>query len=734
MASRQAESTSGELAGIKKTLEGVAASSEKVIKTKKNLNSAMVKMGVTLKAQNKSWKDLGLSTKLVTKAFKGHVASIEKTRIAYKKFQNDQKKAGNGMLDIKNKGRLLQHSFATNRSRLLLLSFAYSLYARTLLAAFKAASEQQQAEIKLSSALGRTSKNLLEHASAMQQSTRFGDEAVIGAQASIAAFIKDEDTIKSLTEATLDLAAAKGMDLTAAADLVAKSVGSSTNALARYGIAANGAAKSTERAESVVKNISVLYGGQARDQAKSYAGTLDGMKNAVGDAAEAIGELLAPIIIVLSEGLMRTALMVESFVDWLTTAAVSVDNFFFGLTNLKEASIDFTKSLSDFQKDLGKMSFDEINAGIELNTELFGTSTEVLDTNKESYNRATKGLDVFDAANGKINKSIKESIDNSIALGNSQNGLAVSTNNMNDSLEDSAKTNENVANAVNFRINVENELELLEQERTRRQGFAQEIFAKTATAQKANIQRTIDWVKENKNAFDTTEDYTASLKMLKAQLESTTTKEDELLKKRIGSLSMATGMASKAFSAEKTLIESRMNLELKALRETSRFKRMDSRRQANAEKGITDKYAEARRKNWENEKNAKIGQATLNAYSAITKAWSQGGFFGGAMAAFVGVMAFKQISAMMAMKAPKFALGGDFITQGPQNIIVGDNPGGRERVQVTPLSSPNIEGPQGGASVVVNVSGNVMTQDFVEDELAEAIKEAARRGTDFGIT
>ena len=87
-----------------------------------------------------------------------------------------------------------------------------------------------------------------------------------------------------------------------------------------------------------------------------------------------------------------------------------------------------------------------------------------------------------------------------------------------------------------------------------------------------------------------------------------------------------------------------------------------------------------------------------------------------------------------AQKPPSFARGGDFVTQGPQNIIVGDNPGGRERVQVTPLSSPNIEGPQGETSVVVNVSGNVMTQDFVEDELAEAIKEAARRGTDFGIT
>ena len=81
-----------------------------------------------------------------------------------------------------------------------------------------------------------------------------------------------------------------------------------------------------------------------------------------------------------------------------------------------------------------------------------------------------------------------------------------------------------------------------------------------------------------------------------------------------------------------------------------------------------------------------------------------------------------------------FATGADFVTSGPQMMMVGDNPSGQERVQVTPLGGdPNINGPQGGGSVVVNVSGNVMSQDYVEGELAEQIKEAIRRGNDFGI-
>ena len=104
---------------------------------------------------------------------------------------------------------------------------------------------------------------------------------------------------------------------------------------------------------------------------------------------------------------------------------------------------------------------------------------------------------------------------------------------------------------------------------------------------------------------------------------------------------------------------------------------------------------------------------------------------------FLGVLTGAAIAgaanAMFERNVPKFAQGANFVTSGPQMMMVGDNPGGQERVSVTPLSSPNIEGPQ-GSSVTVNVSGNVLSQDFVEGELAENIKEAIRRGTDFGIS
>ena len=161
--------------------------------------------------------------------------------------------------------------------------------------AMRLAGEQEQAEKKLSTALGHTSKALLDHASALQKMTTFGDEAIIGVQSSLAAFIKNEEQIKKATVAVLDISVAMGMDLKAAGDLVAKTLGSSMNAMSRYGVVVEGAVGSTERLESLTNNVATLFGGQAKAQADTYAGSLQQMKNSLGDMGEQIGGMLIPV-------------------------------------------------------------------------------------------------------------------------------------------------------------------------------------------------------------------------------------------------------------------------------------------------------------------------------------------------------------------------------------------------------------------------------------------------------
>ena len=72
------------------------------------------------------------------------------------------------------------------------------------------------------------------------------------------------------------------------------------------------------------------------------------------------------------------------------------------------------------------------------------------------------------------------------------------------------------------------------------------------------------------------------------------------------------------------------------------------------------------------------------------------------------------------------ATGGTFTTSGPQNILVGDNPGGSELVSVRPIGSRE-SGMSSG--ITINITGNVMSEDFVEGELKEKLSDLIRRGS-----
>lgn len=74
------------------------------------------------------------------------------------------------------------------------------------------------------------------------------------------------------------------------------------------------------------------------------------------------------------------------------------------------------------------------------------------------------------------------------------------------------------------------------------------------------------------------------------------------------------------------------------------------------------------------------------------------------------------------------ATGYSGVIDNPTNLLVGE--AGAEMVNVTPLDGR--EG-SGGGETVVNISGNVMSQEFVEGELRDRIEEAVRRGSDFGL-
>ena len=90
----------------------------------------------------------------------------------------------------------------------------------------------------------------------------------------------------------MDLATAKGMDLAVAADLIGKSVASSTNALSRYGIEIDKSTSKTEQAETVISEINRQFGGAASADINEYSGRTRLLGQNWGDFTEQVGAFI----------------------------------------------------------------------------------------------------------------------------------------------------------------------------------------------------------------------------------------------------------------------------------------------------------------------------------------------------------------------------------------------------------------------------------------------------------
>ena len=121
-------------------------------------------------------------------------------------------------------------------------------------------------------------------------------------------------------------------------------------------------------------------------------------------------------------------------------------------------------------------------------------------------------------------------------------------------------------------------------------------------------------------------------------------------------------------------------------------------------------------------------EAAINAYNSAVATPIVGSILGpiaGAAALGFGLKQAEQI------KAAQYGM--SEVVDKPTLILAGEG-NKKESVNIVPLESPNINGPQQSSSVVVNVSGNLMSSEYVEgEEFSNAIRNAVRKGTDFGM-
>jgi len=194
----------------------------------------------------------------------------------------------------------------------------------------------------------------------------------------------------------------------------------------------------------------------------------------------------------------------------------------------------------------------------------------------------------------------------------------------------------------------------------------------------------------------------------------------------------------KILSLQKQNLDQRVNNELKALRKTDKFRNASMEQRQSMEDDIRSKFAKEQRRIFEMQKKMSILKIIIDTITARNKLMSDGfaaSIFDPSatirarltMAALMASSA-AQIALVSKQEAPAFARGGSFVTGGEQFIRVGDNPGGRERVDITPLSSPDFGDAGGGTGVTVNIMGNVIgTQEFVRDNLLPEIENSIKR-------
>jgi len=237
--------------------------------------------------------------------------------------------------------------------------------------AVSAAIKQEDAVNKLNTALriqgnftAAASRELQEYASALQKTTRFGDETILGTQALLASFGIQGEELKKTTQATLDLATATGTDLNAAALLLAKAFKGETGSLSRYGIILDENTPKSEKFSAAIAEINKNFGGSAQADAKTFGGAMAQLGNTLGDVGEEIGKGLIPAI--------------TNFGDSTKDSIPFITNFGLAIAGIVGTAITGIKSVVDILTQAVSASVSIMEAGIGVITSSFTAVVEIV--------------------------------------------------------------------------------------------------------------------------------------------------------------------------------------------------------------------------------------------------------------------------------------------------------------------------------------------------------------------
>jgi hypothetical protein len=189
--------------------------------------------------------------------------------------------------------------------------------------AVKAAMEDQKSQVLLANSLrntvGATDSAIAateEYITAMQAEFGIADDQLRPALAKLAAVTGDVGKAQSLLGVSMDISAAKGIDLDSAAKLVSKAYGGNIGALKKLFPQISAATVKSKDFAAAMREISGETKGAAAAAANTFAGQMERIKLAFGEASESLGYKLLPQIQSFADLIINKAIpAIQKFVD-----------------------------------------------------------------------------------------------------------------------------------------------------------------------------------------------------------------------------------------------------------------------------------------------------------------------------------------------------------------------------------------------------------------------------------
>jgi hypothetical protein len=697
-----------------------------------------------------------------------------------------QTKANHGLL---NSQRLVGGSFATMRSHLLLYSFAMSLGIRQTLKFAKQAANIQQMEKAFNTMSGGVN-----NASIAVEKLRDATNGTLSSfdlfqqanNAMVLGVTRNADEMAKMFDMAQRLGDALGKDVKLSIESLVTGIGRQSRLmLDNIGIIVKADKAYADYAREIGKTADALTDSEKKQafmNAALEAGseklkllpeeTLNASKvfqrfsASMSDLAVRVGEEALPIIILLADNMTKLAnafnpdrievyakvikvvlagamifytrqvyraITAQTKLGWgaLITGAGILAEALYRIGGAIESPVEGIPKLTDgvaaFLEEIKTQEIDELNKSLEDQKTKLQEYNPIISATQQGINRLTKLIEIEEDAverNGKEIARLKRERENLNDI------LDFGTRSLRTHIKEEDKQKEAIQNSI---TTIQEYIELLNfgftsvNNLTESQAIAQDMYKKTTESQLEVNQQSINMINN-----------------LIAQ-EEATTNNAETLKQYNAVLAFLTnqriGLNKKEAKSEFDLAQARMSVYSSTLSAMSEVVGM-SEKNAKAAAGIqalaamVDAFSGAQ-KAWRNTLDAglitpfpeiayaaALATGLVNARAVAMSANKIGsGSSGGG-----GVYPSFEDGGYIGGR--RHSQGGTIIEAERGEFVMSRN--ATESIGLETLNQMNQSG--GGGNINVSVTGNVLTQDFVEGELAESIKEAVRRGSDFGIS